>query len=634
MFGSRQSKFSAGTILFFSVSMLLKCYFAWHVLFEDGPSLETIIREIPIILVIFCAIEWFATRRKLLYYLIVNLVISILYLSLIMYYEHYGIIATFHVLGQMDQAHAVQKSIFSLIHPVYFILFIDFIVLAFMFIRKQTAKKWLQVFNAPSSRKLILGVFSVSIILCALNIFPNSASMNETVKAEQMGLLSYEAYTLLADKQPDPVPFDIITQEGIDKLKGITETANPVMFGAAKGKNLIIVQMESFQDFLINLKVDGQEITPNLNRLANEGFHFTNFYQAAGQGNTSDAEYAVNTSFYVPAVGTASQVYANKDLPSMPKLLEANGYDTATFHTNEVHFWNRDDLYQALGFNRYYDKNFFGEDHSLYFGSTDDILYAKTTDELQKMDQSDKPFYAQLISMSGHHPFTIPEDWQTIKLPDRYKDTYVGNYLTAQNYADYCFGQLIDELKAKGLWDDSLLVVYGDHRGMPLFSLQDKDMDLLNELGMGNYSDKKMLNIPLIISSPGVTHPAVMKQLGGQTDIFPTVANLLGVSMKDHIHFGQDLLNQDKYNLVPISYYLPTGSFFNNNGWFIPGTKYDDGTQYSYSTELPSTTPVTTEDEFNRVNELRLLSHSYVGQLPDRTENKTQSAVPVPDESK
>lgn len=618
MFRSDSSRVSAGSILFFTVSMLLKCYLAWFILFEDGPTWATVLKEIPIILLIFCAIEWFATRRKLLYYLIVNLGLTILYMSIMMYYEHYGIIATFHVLEQVDQAHAVKKSIFSLVHPMYLLLYLDFIVIAFLFLKRQKSRKWLQALSAPASRKLVIGLACVSLLLCSLNIFPNRASINETVKAEQMGILSYEAYTLLADQNPDPVPFEIITQEGIDKLKGTKEAASPVMKGAAKGKNLIVVQMESFQNFLINLNVDGQEITPNLNRLANESFYFSNFYQQVGQGNTSDAEFVVNTSFYIPPAGAASQVYGGKELPSMPKLLEANGYDTATFHTNEVGFWNRKDLYEALGFNRYYDKSFFGDEHSLYFGSTDDILYAKTTEELKKMDQSDKPFYAQLISMSGHHPFTIPEELQKIKLPERYEGTYVGNYLVAQNYADYCFGLLIDELKASGLWEDSLLVVYGDHRGLPLFSLQEDDMELLLEIFGKAYTDKEMMNIPLIISSPGVTYPSEMKMLGGQSDIFPTVANLLGVSMKDHIHFGQDLLNENGRNMLPISYYLPTGSYFNPNGLFIPGTGYEDGEHHPFGTDEASDTPITTEDEFNRVNDLRLLSDSYVSQLPDR----------------
>lgn len=623
MFRSDNSRVSAGSILFFSVSLLLKCYLAWYVLFEDGPSWTTILKEIPVILLIFCAIEWFAVRRKLLYYLIVNLGLTVLYMSIMMYYEHYGIIATFRVLNQVDQAHAVQKSIFSLVHPMYLLLYIDFAVIAFMLLR-QHSRKWLRALSVPASRKLVIGLACVSFLLCALNIFPNRASMNETVKAEQMGILSYEAYTLLADNNPDPVPFDIITQEGINKLKNVGETANPVMYGAAKGKNLIIVQMESFQNFLINLKVDGQEITPNLNKLANESFHFTNFYQQVGQGNTSDAEFVVNTSFYVPPGGTASQVYGGKDLPSMPKLLEANGYDTATFHTNEVSFWNRKDLYEALGFNHYYDKSYFGDENTLYFGSTDDILYKKTIDKLTKMDAGDQPFYAQLITMSGHHPFTIPDQLKQIELPERYQDTYVGNYLQAQNYADYCFGQFINELKESGLWDDSLLVVYGDHRGLPLFSLDDNDFSLLNEIFDKDYTDKEMMNIPLIISSPGITYPAKQTMLGGQSDIFPTVANLLGVSMDKNIHFGQDLLNSGGHNVLPISYYLPTGSFFNENGLFIPGTGYEDGEHHRFGTDEASSTPVTTEEEFNQVNDLRLLSDSYVSQLPDREQDETE----------
>ena len=87
-----------------------------------------------------------------------------------------------------------------------------------------------------------------------------------------------------------------MTQSAIDELKGVHPSAKPAYFGADKGKNVIIIQMESFQNFLIGLKLDGQEITPNMNKLAGENFYYDNFYTMVGSGTTADAEYVVNTS--------------------------------------------------------------------------------------------------------------------------------------------------------------------------------------------------------------------------------------------------------------------------------------------------------------------------------------------------
>lgn len=608
---------SKKSILFFSIIMLAKSYFVWYFLFEDGPTWTTWLKEIPFVLLVFCLIEWFATKRKLAIYMVVNLLITVLFFSLIVYHNHFGIIATSQVLDQVKQVGAVKKSIFSVLHPQYMLIFLDIVIIGYVMFNRQKALDWKKAMSRKSNRKVVAALFCISVMICSLNIFPNRASMNETVKAEQMGILNYEAYALLADQEEEHIEASEITQRVIDQTKGIQPSDQPNLYGAAKGKNLIIIQMESFQNFLVNLTIDGQEITPNMNQLAGSSFYFPRFYQQVGQGNTSDAEFMVNTSFYVPPNGPATQMYAPKELPSLPKLLQEQGYDTATFHTNEVDFWNRGELYNALGFNRFYDKSYFGEEDTVFYGASDEVLYEKTAAELARMDQNDQPFYSHVISMSAHNPFTIPENKYKMSLPERYEGTLVGDYIRAQNYADYALGLFIDELKQNGVWDNSLIVLYGDHRGLPIFSLGEDDNVLLEEILGHEYTERELINIPLIISSTGVTTSSVKEQLGGQVDIMPTVSNLLGVSLDDHIHFGQDLLNQTTYNILPQRYYLPTGSFVNNEELFLSGSGFDDGQHYTLSGD--GIKPLTaTEDEFERALELLHLSDSYVSQLPDR----------------
>ncbi|MBY0010766.1 LTA synthase family protein [Paenibacillus typhae] len=608
---------SKRSILFFSIIMLAKSYFAWYYLFEDGPTWSTWFKEIPFILIIFCLIEWFATKRKIAIYMLVNLLITVLFFSLIVYHNHFGIIATSQVIGQAKQVGAVKKSIFAVIHPQYMLIFLDIIIISLIMFSRKKALAWKKAMSRRSNRKVVAALFCISLVICMMNIFPNKASMNETVQAEQMGILNYEAYALLAGQEEELIDSSAITQSVIDQTKGITATSTPILYGAAKGKNLVIIQMESFQNFLIHLSIDGQEITPNMNKLADSSIYFPRFFQQVGQGNTSDAEFIVNTSFYVPPDGPATEIYAPKELPSLPKLLQEQGYDTATFHTNEVDFWNRGELYRALGFNRYYDKAFFGEEDTVFYGASDEVLYSKTSAELARMNESSQPFYSHVISMSSHNPFTIPENKYQMNLPERYEGTFVGDYIRAQNYADYALGQFIAELKENGVWDDSLVVLYGDHRGLPIFSLKDEDKVLLEEILGKEYTERDLINIPLIISSAGVPVPSVQNQLGGQVDILPTVANLLGVPLDNHIHFGQDILNQREYNLLPQRYYLPTGSFVNNEELFLSGSGFEDGQHYTLSGDGDKPLQ-STEAEFNSALKLLQLSDSYVSQLPDR----------------
>ncbi|WP_325050461.1 LTA synthase family protein [Cohnella endophytica] len=580
----------------------------------------TMLTEIPFLWVVFCMIEWFAKKRKLLYYTIANLLFTLLYFTVLMYFKYYGIIVTYHAISQADKVTEVGNSTYSLMDPYYLLVFIDIIVLLMIpvFMRKNSKK--IQMNLKPISRTALSVVFGVSIALCFFSIWPNRASMNENKQAEEMGIINYEIYTIFADSTEDEAwtEMEDIDQPTIDSLKGVQPVANPQYFGADKGKNVIIIQMESFQDFLIGLNVGGVEVTPNLNKLAADNFHYRNFYTMVGQGTTSDAEFVVNTSMYVPKHEPATQNYVKKALPSLPKLLSNAGYNTATFHTNDVSFWNRTELYSAIGWDKYYDKSFFGGEDHVAFGASDEVLFAKSIDELKKMDESDKPFYAQLITMSSHHPYNIPEDKIRIDLPDEFDNTLVGRYIKSQNYSDYALGKFIDDLKSSGLWDDSIVLFYGDHQGLPVYSLDKKEKDLMQELLGHEYAYPDMFNIPLILHAPGVTYPSRIDKTGGQIDILPTVANLMGVSVANQLHFGQDLLNSGD-DVLPMRHFLPTGSFITDSDVFVPGISYDDGTNFPL--EYPQDpNGKATKQQYENALELLHLSDSYVNQLPDKEE--------------
>ncbi|WP_337103547.1 LTA synthase family protein [Paenibacillus sp. YIM B09110] len=608
--------------IYFTIILILKGVLAWDIVFQEGPSWNMLITEVPFFWIVFCLIEWLAKKRKMLYYMIVNLMFTLLYFTVLMYYKYYGIIVTYHAFSQADKVTKVGNSTYSLMDPYYLLIFLDIIVLAIILWRP----KHMHIRKTISMRKVrgpvLSFVFALSVALCLFSVLPNRASMNESKQANEMGILNYEVFTIFADslEAKEPVEMESISQAAIDELKGIqqpvTQAETPKYWGAAKGKNVIILQMESFQNFLIGAKIDGQEITPNLNKLVSEEFHYNHFYTMVGSGTTSDAEYVVNTSLYVPQHEAATEHNVDKALPSLPKLLHANGYTTATFHTNKVEFWNRTELYKALGWDRYYDQAFFGDEDHVAFGSSDEVLYAKTIDELVKMDKEEQPFYAQVISMSAHHPYHIPESKYRMTLPSKYDDTLVGNYIHAQNYADYALGQFIADLKETGLWDNSVVLMYGDHQGLPLYSLDGSEKKLIEELIGHEYGYTDMFKIPLIMHAPGVTYPAVMEQTGGQIDILPTVANLTGVSLDNQIHFGQDLLNQTS-NLLPMRHFLPSGSVITDTDVFLPGIGFEDGVNYFLQGNSESEAG-TTEEQYNRALELLHLSDSYVSQLPNK----------------
>lgn len=616
--GQRLRSFVSKPFVFFSVLMILKICLAKFVIFDEGSTWASLATGIPSIWLAFCLIELLLPKKKLGTYLVVDLILTSIYFAVIMYYKYFGVIVTYTALQQVNQVTEVKGSVFSLLHPYFLLIYVDVVILFFVLIFSKKARAWGRSLAVRGRTPLYGGLAVLTLAGCIFSIMPNKDSMNEILQAQHMGILNYEVYAAFASSKDAPVDAEKVSQEEIAKLKGGQTPTDPAYWGAAKGKNVIVIQMEAFQNFLLGLSIDGTEITPNMNKLMKDSLYFPHFFQQVGQGNTADAEFVVNTSFYVPRNGAASQEYADKELPSAPRTFAANGYDTATFHTNSLEFWNRKELYPALGWGNYYDKAFFGDEDTVMFAASDEVLYAKTADKLAEMQSAGKPFYTQLISMSGHHPFNIPERKYKMKLPDRFEGTLVGDYIRAQNYADWALGQFIDKLKANGVWDNSLVVVYGDHQGLPIYSLTSGEKKLMkDDIYHRDYGVQDMMNIPLLLKLPGAEHEArVVDQVGGQSDIFPTIANLAGISLADHIHFGQDLLNSTG-NVLPERYYLPTGSFINDASVFVPGKNFNDGTQHAIDGNDEDKGEATKE-QYDAALKLLSMSDAYVNSLPDR----------------
>lgn len=321
--------------------------------------------------------------------------------------------------------------------------------------------------------------------------------------------------------------------------------------------NVIFIQLEAFQSFILNKKIAGQEITPNLNKLIEESAYFPNFYLQNGGGITSDAEFMSNASLH-PAAGGLSiaKDFADKEYPSLPGLLEKNGYSTATFHTNNVTFWNRKELYSALGFDRFYDKEYFGTDNSIAFGADDDILYGKSMDVLKKQN---KPFYAQIVSMSSHSPFRVPASYRLLRLPELYQGNVAGDYLTAAHYADAALGRFFEQLEKEGLWEETVIAIYGDHSGITADMVKEKQEIALQDLLGRPYDQIDALGVPFILHGPRV-NSGVYEAVGGHIDIMPTVLGVLGVQ-SDYRMFGYDLFRNVEHPVAVRSTFGPAGSF-------------------------------------------------------------------------
>ncbi|MDR0268422.1 LTA synthase family protein [Paenibacillus sp.] len=608
-----------GIFVLLLLKLLLLRYFffeeiMWSRIAVDAASLLVLLSLIELVT---------PSKAKRIVYWIFNLLCSVIFFASALYFQHFNTVPTYTALSELKQVGQIKTSVQSTIETANYLFFVDIVVIALVWITGKLMKRKFSI-TTPLRKRWPATICVIALAVSVFFIHQDRTIANEVLQAEHLGFFNYQVAAGLKAKEDAAVAAFGNIGDTVDKInlqeKNFKYQDQPQksskFFGAAKGKNVIVIQMEAFQNFPIHLSVDNQELTPVLNSLAKGSFYFPRVFQQIGQGNTSDAEFMSNTSIYPTATVAMSTGYGDRELPSMPRLLEKKNYEADTFHVNDVKFWDRNKLYPALNFTHYYDKPNYKNDHFNEFGASDEELYKFGVQTLSKLHQENKPFYAQFITVSSHHPFNVPEDRMKITIPASLEGTQLGNYLAAVNYTDYAIGTLIEQLKQNGMWDDTVLVIYGDHFGL---QPQDNDPEMVSQaLGIKYDPRVTRFNIPLIIHVPG-TKALEVKQVGGQVDIMPTLANLLGISLKDEnfTAFGHDLLNID-HNVVGSRYYLPTGSFFNDEIMYVPGKTFEEGSAVNLDTLEPVTDFSKYREDYDYNLAQMKLSDEYVKLLPKR----------------
>ncbi|WPS86052.1 LTA synthase family protein [Brevibacillus halotolerans] len=603
-------------------SLLLLSKFFWFRIFiyDDRNPFHLLWAETSSVLLIVVIFTLLFYKRKTLMYTIANFLLSSFMLAIVVYYSYYGKIMTYQAFMQIGQVKDVSSSVFTLIKPQYFVLYLDIVI--FLLWYRSVKKKKQDAVQAQVDmtlvKRLILTACSVVVLFSFEGVKAERTAgiQNETKKAQQQGLITFQVNSFLKDQKVPVWNEEYIAR--IKELKAEREKQQPKqLFGAAKGKNVMVIQMEAFQNFLLHKKINGVEITPNLNALIKESYYFPHFFQQVGQGNTSDAEFISNTSIYPVGTSPMSVSFGEREIPSLPRMLKEQGYASMTFHVNKVDFWNRDVMYPGLGFDKYYDTDFFGYDDIVGLGPSDEILFNKTLGVLEEYQKQNRPFYSQIITLSGHHPFVIPQEKNTLALPPAWEGTNVGNYMQAQHYVDKQLGDLFAKMKQNGLWDNTVIVLYGDHYGITQDD-QGKDGKPIIESLTGHVYDKvDAFTVPLIVKVPGNETGKTMENMGGQVDIMPTIANLVGLDLSNTTYFGQDLLNTT-HNVLGERFYMPSGSFINDDILFIPGQSLEDGSATNIKTHEAVVDLEPYRKMYEETLELLSISDAYVNQLPMR----------------
>lgn len=470
--------------------------------------------------------------------------------------------------------------------------------------------------NRPFNKRASFAVTSLSAMLFSANLFLAEIDRPELLTrgfsnyyvVRALGLPAFLGYsanqTYVANKErskaseADLKPVEEYIQQHYAK-------PNPEYFGMAKGRNVIYIHLESFQQFLIDykLKVDDKEyeVTPFLNSLyhSKETFAISNVFNQVKAGKTSDAETMIETGLFGLNQGSFMVNYGGTNTQqAAPFILSKNGYNSsAVFHGNAGSFWNRNTAYKQWGYNYFFDASYFtkqNSSNSFQYGLNDKYMLKDSIKYLERLQQ---PFYTKFITVSNHYPYTTSLSGDDLGFPlAKTQDETINGYFATANYLDSSIKAFFDYLKESGLYKNSIIVLYGDHYGIS----NSRNPALAPLLGKNSetwssYDNAMLQRVPYMVVVPGMDKGGIINTYGGEIDMLPTLEHLLGIESNKFLQVGQDMLSPDHDQIV---------AFRSANYFVTPEyTSYSGRTYYTKTGEEITNPDEKTKEELDKIRE-------------------------------
>ena len=542
----------------------------------------------------------------------IYLILFIWLISNSIYYREFTDFVTVNTMLASSKVSAgLGAAALELFRPWDVIYILDFPILAFFFF-----KKWIRMDNRPFNKRASFAITSLSAMLFSANLFLAEIDRPELLTrgfsnyyvVRALGLPAFLGYsanqTYAANKErsktseADLKPVEEYIQQHYAK-------ANPEYFGMAKGRNVIYIHLESFQQFLIDykLKVDDKEyeVTPFLNSLyhSKETFAFSNVFNQVKAGKTSDAETMIETGLFGLNQGSFMVNYGGTNTQqAAPFILSKNGYNSsAVFHGNAGSFWNRNTAYKQWGYNYFFDASYFTKQdssNSFQYGLNDKYMLKDSIKYLERLQQ---PFYTKFITVSNHYPYTTSLSGDDLGFPlAKTQDETINGYFATANYLDSSIKAFFDYLKESGLYKNSIIVLYGDHYGIS----NSRNPALAPLLGKNSetwssYDNAMLQRVPYMVVVPGMDKGGIIDTYGGEIDMLPTLEHLLGIESNKFLQVGQDMLSPEHDQIV---------AFRSANYFVTPEyTSYSGRTYYTKTGEEITNPDEKTKEELDKIRE-------------------------------
>lgn len=596
-------KYTENNILFLSyiIISLLLGFFLRIFTFGLPIYFKSFIGDFLVVLLLGSFGCLFKFNKQFNYYFSLIIFFTILCIGNTIYYVFYESFLSINLLATASMVSDVRAAAFNKINIFQFLYILGDIL--FIYIYKYLKNKKESVINeSKKSFKITLLICVLLLIFLSLTLTKYDANnllkqRNREYIVSKYGIYLYHVNDIIQSLRPH-----INNTYGYDeaflkfknyysckwkKEKEVNEYTNYF-----KGKNVIFIHAESIQNFLIDLKINGEYVTPNLNRIAHEGMYFNRFYPQISIGTSSDSEFTLNTGLMPSSSGTVFVNYYDRKYYALPNYFNQMGYYTFSSHANAGSYWNRKEMYKTLGYQDFYDKDSFNVPNDVNdkdfigLGLSDESFFIQLVNILKKIHEEKEPFYGTVITLSNHSPFNDLEKYGKFDVTLKYKDennkeivvpyledSEMGNYIKSAHYADKALGIFIDLLKENGILENTVIMLYGDHEAklskkefIKLYNYDEKTDSIKNEddptyISLENYNYDLLKNTPFIIWSYDEKYEKTINDTMGMYDVLPTIANMFGFEEK--FSLGNDIFSKKEKIVV-----FPNGNILTDKVYY------------------------------------------------------------------
>lgn len=603
--------FFKNNILFalFIIAMLINSSLLRFLTVKNFTAISPVLADLAFVLFIGSFAYFFKPKNRFKYYFTWSIILTLVCFINSIYYTNYVSFTSFSLLATSLQLAGVSDALGTIMEIKDFVYWWAPLMLIFAhrkllksgyYSKVKTAEKVrISVLKCLVAAAIVAGAFIST--LTGTDLSRLYKQWNREYVVMKFGIYVYQSNDLIASLKPQISPlfgYDTAAKEFREYYEEYPQDSEDNEYtDILKGKNIIVIHAESFQNFVMDTEINGVELAPNMKKLASEGMYFSNFYSQESVGTSSDSEFTYSTSLLPASSGTVFVSYWDRYYPSIQKYLSNDGYYVFSMHANKGNMWNREVMHKQLGYDRFYNyTKDYDIDETIGLGLSDKSFFRQSVQKIKKINKKYDKYYGLLIMLTNHTPFegledttdldltytyktTDPETGEETEVVNNYlKDTTLGKYFTTVHYADQAIGELVDNLDKEGLLDDTVLVIYGDHDAKIKRSEYDYYYNYNPETDSKYSSDDPRYDeftkyeyelnrkVPFIIwTKDKDLQKKINKKVTtvtGMYDVLPTLGNMLGIDTPYAL--GHDVFSTDDHFVV-----------FPNGNWITDRMYYD-----------------------------------------------------------